>query len=70
MGSVDPDDMIPDALLDQGLQALRDRLGPTWSVTVKPDSHEFRGGSPWNEVEQLAMRRWRLFWAPLNSAYS
>jgi hypothetical protein len=35
---VDLDDLTPDVLLSQGLQALRDLLGPTWQVTLQPPS--------------------------------
>ncbi|MFJ9729282.1 helix-turn-helix domain-containing protein [Streptomyces sp. NPDC101209] len=33
---MDFDNLTPESLLDQGLQALRDLLGPTWDVTVQP----------------------------------
>lgn len=35
---MDLDDLTPDSLLGQGLQALRDLLGPTWDVTLQPGS--------------------------------
>lgn len=36
--------MTPEALLEQGLQALRDQLGPSWDVSVQPSPHEARSG--------------------------
>lgn len=35
-------DLTPESLLEQGLQALRDLLGPTWHVTLQPASQEAR----------------------------
>lgn len=41
---MDLDDLTPETLLEQGLQALRDQLGPTWEVTVQPGTREARSG--------------------------
>lgn len=37
---MDPDDLTSESLLEQGLQSLRNLLGPTWQVTLKPASQE------------------------------
>lgn len=43
-GGVDLDNLSEDALLEQGLQVLRDLLGPTWEVTVQPGPQQTRSG--------------------------
>jgi hypothetical protein len=42
---VDLDELTPETLLEQGLQALRDQLGSTWEVTVQPGMREVRSGT-------------------------
>jgi hypothetical protein len=37
---VDTDELTPDALLDQGLQILRDLLGHGWQVTLRPEQQD------------------------------
>jgi hypothetical protein len=39
---VDLNELTPDSLLEQGLQVLRDLLGPGWTVTTQPASQNVR----------------------------
>ncbi|MGW2612706.1 helix-turn-helix domain-containing protein [Streptomyces mirabilis] len=50
---MDLDDLTPESLLSQGLQALRDLLGPTWQVTLQPPSQEARSARGLDALVQV-----------------